>query len=362
METSPLVERVQDLTDLELAILLSLVAGEHCIIQTEGSALESLEQELRLVASNLFGLSHAVVHCDESTTGEDFSDGILVENENHRRINHDYVENGRNSEHDPSRRDRSKSSVEEEVGQDDQSIANIVIITGLPNANNDIQIQALELLRTRRMFTHTAVHSAPKAFLLIFLNDVDGTRLTHHLNDHIFISHYHDPEDGFANLEEGSEWIEDDRASLSSVVHRSVTQNALSPSQPTILTQEEIQTLKTRTQTTTISTEVKTYLHNIITFLRLHRAVAGGISPLATTHFNLLAKCLAPLHGLSFVTPSLIALAARKIYPHRITITSPENERSMQYGSDLEAVKAILEGVRPEDVIEDVLVQVEAPL
>ena len=49
METSPLVERVQDLTDLELAILLSLVASEHCIIQTESSALEPLEQELRLV-------------------------------------------------------------------------------------------------------------------------------------------------------------------------------------------------------------------------------------------------------------------------------------------------------------------------
>lgn len=49
METSSLVERVQDLTDLELAILLSFVAGEHCIIQTESGALESLEQELRLV-------------------------------------------------------------------------------------------------------------------------------------------------------------------------------------------------------------------------------------------------------------------------------------------------------------------------
>ena len=49
METSSLVERVQDLTDLELAILLSLVASEHCIIQTESNALEPLEQELRLV-------------------------------------------------------------------------------------------------------------------------------------------------------------------------------------------------------------------------------------------------------------------------------------------------------------------------
>ena len=50
------------------------------------------------VASNLFGLSHAVVHCDETTTGEDFSDGVLVDNENHHRIDHDNVENGPSSE------------------------------------------------------------------------------------------------------------------------------------------------------------------------------------------------------------------------------------------------------------------------
>ena len=40
-----------------------------------------------------------MVHCDESTTGEDFSDGVLVENENHRRIDHDNVVNGPNSAH-----------------------------------------------------------------------------------------------------------------------------------------------------------------------------------------------------------------------------------------------------------------------
>ena len=75
-----------------------------------------------------------------------------------------------------------------------------------------------------------------------------------------------------------------------------------------------------------------------------------------------LARCLAPIHGIDFVTPSLVSLAARKIYPHRIAITSPEDERSMQYGSNLSAVASMLEGLRPEDVIEDVLQQVEAPL
>lgn len=49
MEEISLIERIQDLTDLELALLLSLVAGEHCIIQTEEEALDSLEEELELV-------------------------------------------------------------------------------------------------------------------------------------------------------------------------------------------------------------------------------------------------------------------------------------------------------------------------
>jgi hypothetical protein len=39
-----------------------------------------------------------------------------------------------------------------------------------------------------------------------------------------------------------------------------------------------------------ISSEVRAYLHNIIVFMRLHRAVAGGISAMATRHFNTLAQ------------------------------------------------------------------------
>lgn len=49
MERLKLVEKVQGLTDLELAILLSLVAGQHCMIQAEQDELEPLEQELQLV-------------------------------------------------------------------------------------------------------------------------------------------------------------------------------------------------------------------------------------------------------------------------------------------------------------------------
>jgi hypothetical protein len=100
---------------------------------------------------------------------------------------------------------------------------------------------------------------------------------------------------------------------------------------------------------------VKQYQQNIISFLRLHRAVAGGISAPATKHFDKLTRSLAPLHDLSYATPSLVALAARKIYLHRIHIVKPEEERSMQWGSDLDAVTTLLEDIGPEDVIEDIL-------
>jgi hypothetical protein len=57
-----------------------------------------------------------------------------------------------------------------------------------------------------------------------------------------------------------------------------------------------------------------------------------------------------------------VALAVKKIYPHRIQISPPERERSMQYGSNLNAVQELLDGVTPEIVIEAVLNSVECPL
>lgn len=62
------------------------------------------------------------------------------------------------------------------------------------------------------------------------------------------------------------------------------------------------------------------------------------------------------------MTPSLVQLAARKVYRHRINIVAPEDERSMQYGSDLAAVTAMLEGLTAEEIIDEVLGTVEAPL
>lgn len=63
-----LVERVQGLTDVELAVLLSLVAGQHCIIETEEESIKALAEELQLVsnaspAAIAFHVTYASIDC-----------------------------------------------------------------------------------------------------------------------------------------------------------------------------------------------------------------------------------------------------------------------------------------------------------
>lgn len=43
------LDRVQELSDLELATLICLIAEEHCLIATNDDLIDDLEQELRIV-------------------------------------------------------------------------------------------------------------------------------------------------------------------------------------------------------------------------------------------------------------------------------------------------------------------------
>jgi hypothetical protein len=98
-----------------------------------------------------------------------------------------------------------------------------------------VQIQALELLRTRRIFTRTSVQTAPKQFLFIPVLGADSggqARVSKHLNDFLFVAHWHDPELGFVNVEDEQDEVDapvtddgtdDDTASTGSVVKKATT-------------------------------------------------------------------------------------------------------------------------------------------
>jgi MoxR-like ATPase len=253
-----------------------------------------------------------------------------------------------------------------------QRIADVVVAKNLHITHPKVQIQALELIRGKRIFTRKAVHATPKRFLFIaLLPSGDGSRLIPQLNDHMFISHNHSTPDD--NEDEESIQLElsiSDNASESSIIRSTpITpviampkSRSVDPNHRHTITKSDIDLLIDQITTVRLDSEVRSYIHNIAIFLRMHRAIAGGISALSTRHLLSLSHALAPLHGLSYVSPSLVALAARKVYSHRILLARPENERSMMWGSNVRAVRALLEGLTVEDVIEDVLGNVEMPL
>ncbi|RKU42480.1 hypothetical protein DL546_005566 [Coniochaeta pulveracea] len=402
MADDDLLSKVHSLSDLELAFLLSLAAREHCQIRTPYSTdIPDLLVELRLLSSKIFGLQPAIVYCTPQTTLDDFACALLLRPSSSpvstsrsispftTRAPQPNHQNQLPESHASDVYSRSRSLAPQ---QHVPSIAPVILAANLDQAPKAVQIQALELLRTRRIFTRTSVHTAPKTLLFVAVISDDGPGdLNKWLNEWFYLAHRHDPEeDGYPNLEE-EEAVKDDgdgeetprdgsiaalrrdsetsTRSTSSVVKQthsalrrpSYTTAEASTLQP-MITDADISHLAQQTTKVQLSIDVARYQMNIVSFLRMHRAVGGGITPTATKHFEGLMKSLAPLHGLDYVTPSLVQLAAKKVYLHRIQIVKPEAERSMQWGSELAAVEALLEGVGPEEVVEDVLSMVAVPL
>ena len=125
--------------------------------------------------------------------------------------------------------------------------------------------------------------------------------------DRIFISHYHHPEDGFPNLEDiDAEPQSDNQSSSSSIARRTL----LLPSSERggrwrfdaevgltipaagikLTNKQQIDRLRHLSQSTIVSAEVRRYLQDIVVFMRLERGVASGVSPYATSQFELLTK------------------------------------------------------------------------
>ncbi|CAK7273757.1 hypothetical protein SEPCBS57363_005813 [Sporothrix epigloea] len=439
-ENEDLVDRVHDLSDIELAVLLSLISHGHCVIGTPEDAVQQLVQELALISQGVFGLSCTVADCHSYMTLEEFQTSLLL---NAKSFSSAETSRASTSSHhdvkdhfsygiaaaDHYRLSQVAPQVSDSPGvRSPQSgaesrvsaprIANVVIARNLNLAPEIVQIQALELLRNQRFITTTAMQAAPRPFLLIavvaaergFLwngddcTAIDVSRpgraegiaphMTAHLNDHFSIGHWHDPDDGFLNIEDRAEddarsqrveiisdsdsvvWrVESGDPRLSKADRASAYRNML-PS----FSEADIEYLTALGENVHIDMEVLRYQMNIVAFLRLHRAVAilgpsasgfSCVSPNATKHFEKLVRCLAPLHRLDYVTPALVALAARKTYLHRIRTVpvgqkgsrpATVHERSMQWGSEKAAVEALLERISPEDVIDDVLASVAPPV
>lgn len=84
--------------------------------------------------------------------------------------------------------------------------------------------------------------------------------------------------------------VSEDDASTSSVVRSSPYAFEKRKRSPPMFSPDEINELSKQTSQVKTGSEVRAYLHNIVVFMRLHRAVSGGISAMATRHFSILSQ------------------------------------------------------------------------
>ncbi|KAK9471321.1 uncharacterized protein V1510DRAFT_404301 [Dipodascopsis tothii] len=207
--------------------------------------------------------------------------------------------------------------------------ATLAVLRDVGTASDYVQAQLLDILRTR---------AGPVLAVPVVVRTRLRPQLFAYLVDHMFISHHYDAKDAPAAP-------------------------TAPPKTVALFPRRDVDRLGALLASIHISTEVRRYMQDIMVFLRMHRVVRGGVSSRATRDFELAVRCLSLLNGLAFATPSVVAVAARKVYAHRVVVvTDPSDDRSVLWGSDLDAVRAFLDQWDTELVLDDVLASVPAPL
>ncbi|PLB44254.1 hypothetical protein P170DRAFT_367747 [Aspergillus steynii IBT 23096] len=335
-DTAEITRLAVELSDLEVALLLCLAVREHCRIDTTSENIHDVAKELALICANTFNLTYAVLDCSDATSFDDFCSNIIPT--------------------DARRRSTTIRSAAE------HRVVDVVIAKNFNHVAEDVQVQALELMRSKKLALKDGMLEAPADFLFVPLlvrrSEQDQPKLNAHLNDHFIISHFHDSGDGYIYLEENNDWLSDSQMSASSVVRKSeAPQNKRNPN----IDRKTLDKLERASNAVTAGADIVRYQQDIIVFLRLSRAVAGGISVRSNIHFKTLSKLLATLHGVDYLTPSIVALAAKKVFRHRIAVAKPEDDRSLQYGSDLKTISQVLAYATPDTILESVLA-LETPI
>lgn len=329
---------------MESILAAAAIAKVHCIIiNPDDNSSNQLCREVEKASLRALSVRPAIIACTPQTSVDNFNDAITrgqLEQRDGSPINFDEDDVGERRAHRDENEHEGRThegrTADNATTEADRSISDVVVAQDLDRAPSDVQIQVIELLRMRRIFTRSAIQRAPKNFLLIATMSSPMARVQRHLNDMFAISY---------------QPTTDDPDSL-----------IRTPLEGGAVTGARLDKLQSAAESINLTAELDSYLHHIVLFMRNSRYVHGGVTATATRHFRAISKALAALHGLSFVTPTFVMQAARAIYLHRLVLATAETEKTLQWGSDQEAVASLLKDITARDVIEDVISSVQTPL
>ena len=112
-----------------------------------------------------------------------------------------------------------------------------------------------------------------------------------------------------------------------------------------VLTAADIQTLRQQVRQQHVEAKLLEYIARLVGQTRAHKGLYLGASPRASLALLNGAKALAALRGRDFVTPDDVQFLAPAVLRHRILLT-PERE---------------MEGLTPDELVQQIVQQVEVP-
>lgn len=131
---------------------------------------------------------------------------------------------------------------------------------------------------------------------------------------------------------------------------------------PRSLIEPDFHVLRSSLDQVRMTAEVETYMRNLVVAARMHKYIAGGISAAATMRLGTLSRAFSVLHGIDYVPPALVDMAFRKTYLHRVVLADRNTARSLQWGSQPDAVEKDMAGITAEAALNAVIASVDTPL
>ncbi len=212
-------------------------------------------------------------------------------------------------------------------------LCNLFLADELNRATSRTQSALLEAMEESQVTVDGISHPLPRPFIVIATQNPTGAAGTQLLPDSQM--------DRFCiRLSLGYPQLSDEI----SMVQSRLKGNPITELAP-LMTAENLSALQQRTAQTHISDAVVEYIVQIVDTTRHHDHILRGASPRATLSIADMSKAIAQLCGRDYVIPRDVREVVLRCLPHRLLL-SPRAEST---------------GVRPEQVLSDILSQVKAP-
>jgi MoxR-like ATPase len=214
--------------------------------------------------------------------------------------------------------------------------SNVILIDEINRSPAKTQAALFEVMEERQVTVDGVTHPMTPPFMVLATQNPLEHEGTYRLPEAQLDRFLFKIEVGYPTLEE--------EVQILTEFHERNSQNDLSVVTP-VLTADAIATYRTLVRSVLIDEPLRRYIAQIVHRTRNNEALYVGASPRASLAIMTSAKAFAAMQGRDFVTPEDIRGVTTPVLQHRLVLT-PEKE---------------MEGVKPAEVIQAIIGQIEVP-